>query len=476
MRRRNLGFSDISVSEVALGTQRWGGTDFNSPDEATCHQMLDIATAAGVNFVDTAEQYPIPGGRNNPEGYTERIIGSWLAKDPARRERLVIASKITGGGNVTPKNIEADLQGTLKRLGTDYLDVYLLHWPARYTPQANWGQSLEYNWLNGQYSRGGASFEQIAATMGKLVEQGKIRGWGSTHQLHSNSPVAAEAASSRARRRNIRLESMPSTHVCIPPVAVCNDNTYGLMGSTMAAKQLGVTPPCVMQNDYSLLNRRIEENGLSEASAPWNENVGFLGYNTLAGGVLTGKCERRRVLNSVPPCPSCGTVPNAHIARRPMPSPSTDLETPASTDDSNPITKLQNSMRPRGRMDEAGWGRTLYRYRSGPATEATRAYAAIAKEAGMSLTELSLRWCRSRRACTSVLLGQSSVAQLEEGLQYFSDEPCAQDEAGDFQEYLPGEVLWEIDRVHMRNRLPIFASTRVAKNWNGEGEIGENIP
>jgi aryl-alcohol dehydrogenase-like predicted oxidoreductase len=73
---------------------------------------------------------------------------------------------------------------------------------------------------------------------------------------------------------------------------VCNDNTYGLMGSIMAAKQLGVTPPCVMQNDYSLLNRRIEENGLSEASASWNENVGFLGYNTLAGGVLTGKCSR----------------------------------------------------------------------------------------------------------------------------------------------------------------------------------------
>ena len=127
-------------------------------------------------------------------------------------------------------------------------------------------------------------------------------------------------------------------------------------------------------------------------------------------------------------------------------------------------------------MDEAGWGRTLYRYRSGPATEATRAYAAIAKQAGMSLTELSLRWCRSRRACTSVLLGQSSIAQLEEGLRYFSDGPYAEDDEGNFQEYLPTEVLWEIDRVHMRNRLPIFASTRVGKGRIGEGEIGENIP
>ena len=118
--------------------------------------------------------------------------------------------------------------------------MYLLHWPARYTPQANWGQSLEYNFINGKYSPGGASFEQIAATMGKLVERGSIRGWG-----------------------------------------MCNDNTYGLMGSIMAARQLGVDPPCVMQNDYSLLNRRIEENGLSEASAKWNENIGFLACTPL---------------------------------------------------------------------------------------------------------------------------------------------------------------------------------------------------
>jgi aryl-alcohol dehydrogenase-like predicted oxidoreductase len=135
MLRRSLGSSGILVSELALGTQRWGSSDFNGPDEAACHQMLDLATANGVNLVDTAEQYPIPSDRQHPEGSTEQIIGSWLAKDKSRRKDLVIASKITGGRNVTPRNIEADLQGTLRRLGTDYLDVYLLHWPARYTPQ-----------------------------------------------------------------------------------------------------------------------------------------------------------------------------------------------------------------------------------------------------------------------------------------------------------------------------------------------------
>jgi len=390
MHQRSLGSSGILVSQLALGTQRWGSTDFNAPDEAACHQMLDIARANGVNFIDTAEQYPIPSDRQHPEGLTEQIIGSWLAKDKTRRKDLVIASKITGGRNVTPRNIEADLQGTLKRLGTDYLDIYLLHWPARYTPQANWGQSLEYNYQIGASSRQGASFEQIAGTMGKLVSDGVIRGWG-----------------------------------------MCNDNAYGLMGSIMAARLLGVTPPCVMQNDYSLINRRIEENGVSEASAPWNEDVGFMAYNTLAGGMLTGKY----------------------------------LDVPAAADDADRARALANAKQPRGRMDELGWGRTLYRYRSGPAQEATRAYAKLAMEAGMSLTELSLRWTRSRPACTSVLLGTSSVNQLKQDVKFFTDD-----------KELPADLLWEIDRIHMRNRLPIFASTRVGKDWYGEGEIGEPIP
>ena len=97
--------------------------------------------------------------------------------------------------------------------------------------------------MQGEVSQSGTtSFAEIAEAMGSLVQQGKIRGWG-----------------------------------------MCNDNAYGLMGSLGAARALGVEGPCVMQNDYSLINRRVEENGLSEASAPWNEDVGFMGYNALAG-------------------------------------------------------------------------------------------------------------------------------------------------------------------------------------------------
>lgn len=389
--QKRLGGGDIIVSEMGLGTQRWGSADFNAPDEAMCHKMMDRAILnSGINLIDTAEQYPIPSDFTRPEGNTERIIGSWLKKDPSRRSKVVIASKITGGQNVNARNIVADCEGSLGRLGTDYLDVYLLHWPARYTPQSNWGQSLEYNPNMELYSTGRASFEEIADAMSGLVKAGKIRGWG-----------------------------------------MCNDNAFGLTASAYAARGLGGTPPICMQNDYSIINRRIEENGLSEASSPVHENVGFMAYNALAGGVLTGKY----------------------------------LDMPAAVDSLNKADALKLLEQPRGRMDERGWGQTLYRYRSGPATEATRAYAQLAKANGLSLAELSLRWCRSRQAVTTTLLGHTSMAQLEEDLKFFqSTEP------------LPANLLWEIDRVHMRNRLPIFASTRVGADWFGEGQIGETIP
>jgi len=137
IRQKRLGGTDIIVSEMGLGTQRWGSADFNGPDEALCHQLLDRAVLrSGINLVDTAEQYPIPSDRGRPEGDTERIIGNWIKKEAGRRQKLVIASKITGGRNINRRTIEADLRGSLERLGTDYLDVYMLHWPARYRPQS----------------------------------------------------------------------------------------------------------------------------------------------------------------------------------------------------------------------------------------------------------------------------------------------------------------------------------------------------
>lgn len=398
MKRRRLGGSDILVSELGLGAQRWVSDDFNAPDEKECFALMDQAILkGGVNLIDTAEQYPIPSGQRAQEGDSELLIGKWLKQRNVSRDKVVISTKITGGRNVTPRNIKLDCEGSLKRLGTDYIDVYLLHWPQRYSPQSNWGQSLKYNVESDQggYWRGmggPTSFEDLCVAMEGLIQEGKIRGWG-----------------------------------------LCNDNAYGLTASTRTAKMLGVTPPCTLQGDFSLIDRKSEENGVAEAASPYNENVGFMAYNALAGGMLTGKY----------------------------------LDTPAAVDDlRNRDRAIKNMQQPRGRMDTRGWGGTLYRYRTDAAQDAISEYNAIAKANGMSLTELSLRWCRQRSLLSTTLVGHSNLQQLQNSMKYFQSN----------QKPLSEQIMWDIDVVHMRNRLPIFSSNRVGKDWLGEGEIGEPIP
>mmetsp|Transcript_39586 Transcript_39586/g.118829 ORF Transcript_39586/g.118829 Transcript_39586/m.118829 type:complete len:319 (+) Transcript_39586:509-1465(+) len=311
------------------------------------------------------------------------------------REKVVIASKITGGRNVTPKNIRRDCDGSLERFKTDYIDVYQLHWPQRYSPQANWGQSLKYNVENDRdpYWRqfgGPTSFEELCVAMEDLVQRGKIRSWG-----------------------------------------LCNDNAYGLTACTRTAKSLGTTPPCSIQGDFSILDRKSEENGVAEAASPFNENVGFMSYNALAGGMLTGKY----------------------------------MDVPAALDDSDRARAMKSIESPRGRHDTRGWGGTLYRYRTDAARAAIAEYAQIAKKYGMSLTELSLRWNRQRSLVTTTLVGHSNMRQLQESLKYFT-----------VKEPLSDQIMWDIDMVHMKNRLPLFSSNRVGRDWLGEGEIGEPIP
>lgn len=399
MKLRRLGSSDIYVSELGLGTQRWVSTDFNAPDEKMCFEFMDEAILRnGVNLLDTAEQYPIPSdGRSAKEGDCEKIIGKWMKDRKVDRSSVVIATKITGGRNVTPRNIKLDCDGSLQRLGTEYIDVYQLHWPQRYSPQSNWGQSLAYNLeneKNGYWrSNGGpTSFEELCVAMESLIQEGKIRGWG-----------------------------------------LCNDNAYGLTACTRTAKFLGTTPPCSIQGDFSLIDRKSEENGVAEAASPFNENVGFMSYNALAGGMLTGKY----------------------------------LQVPAALDDvvSNRDRATQSVQNPRGRMDTREWGGTLYRYRTDAAQEAIKDYNRVAEVNKMSLAELSLRWNRQRSMVTTTLLGHSNMKQLKDSLKFFT-----------VKEPLSADIMWEIDRIHMRNRLPIFSSIRTEKDWKGEGEIGETIP
>jgi hypothetical protein len=126
IRHRRLGGSDVLVSELGLGTQRWCSTDFNAPNEQDCFNFMDEAILKhGVNLIDTAEQYPIPSNpQRSPEGTTETVIGKWMKSRSIPRSDVIIATKITGGRNVTPQNLKKDCEGSLKRLGTDYIDVY----------------------------------------------------------------------------------------------------------------------------------------------------------------------------------------------------------------------------------------------------------------------------------------------------------------------------------------------------------------
>jgi aryl-alcohol dehydrogenase-like predicted oxidoreductase len=141
------------------------------------------------------------------------------------------------------------------------------------------------------------------------------------------------------------------------------------------------------------------------------------------------------------------------------------LDIPAAMDDLDRDRATSSIKQPRGRMDTRGWGGTLYRYRTEAAQEAIADYAELAKADGMSLTELSLRWTRQRDLITSTLVRHTSIDQLKESLEFFTK-----------KEPLSDQLMWEIDRIHMRNRLPLFSSSRVGKDWYGEGEIGEPIP
>lgn len=371
---RYLGSSGISVSPIALGTQRWVSDDFNAPDESACLDLLDIAFEHDVRTIDTAEQYPIPSSPTTPEGATEVTIGNWMKARSIDRSKMTLISKITGATNVTPRNIEKDLDGSLRRLQTSYLDVYMLHWPQRYQPQSNWGQSLQYR-RSGEYNRR-CSFEELVTTMDKMVKKGKIRGWGT-----------------------------------------CNDSSYGITKMSVLAEQMGATKPCAFQGDYSLLDRKSDENSVLEACSPFNEDIGFMAYNVLAGGMLTGK-----YMNRV----------NGQL---------------------------------RGRMDTRGWGGTLYRYQSPAAKAAISRYSELAKASGMSLGELSVRWGMQREGVSTLLLGQSNVEQLRETLAWAKR-----------GKQLGDDLMWEVDRIHMSHRNPIWANDQVPKEWGGSGLIGEPIP
>ena len=181
MKKNRLGASTLEVSEICLGSMTWG--EQNS--EAEGHAQIDWALAHGINFLDTAEMYPVPPAQKT-QGATEKILGSWLAKNKARRGSVVVASKIAGPGRrewirngenrVTCKTIPWAIEDSLKRLQTDYIDLYQIHWPERYVPSFG---AWQYD--PSKEREATPILEQIEG-MAAAIKAGKIRAYGLSNE------------------------------------------------------------------------------------------------------------------------------------------------------------------------------------------------------------------------------------------------------------------------------------------------------
>lgn len=241
--RRPLGRSDLIVPEVCLGTMTFG----EQTSEADAHAQLDYALAAGIDFIDTAEMYAVPP-RPETCGASESIVGRWLARQ--QRDKIVIATKVAGPSrnlhwirNGPPAmdraNIRAAIEGSLRRLQTDYVDLYQLHWPERNQPMFGQWQFQPAN------ERACTPIREQLDALAELVGEGKIR-----------------------------------------RIGLSNEHPWGLMQFLRLADELGLPHVVSTQNAYHLMNRSFET-GLAEVCH--REQVGLLAYSPLAFGHLSGK-------------------------------------------------------------------------------------------------------------------------------------------------------------------------------------------
>uniref|UniRef100_A0A383W131 NADP-dependent oxidoreductase domain-containing protein n=1 Tax=Tetradesmus obliquus TaxID=3088 RepID=A0A383W131_TETOB len=260
MKTKKLGSSDLEVPIVCMGTMTFG----EQSSEEESFAIMDYALSQGVNFLDTAELYPVPPTKEN-NARTERIIGNWM-QARGNRSQVIIATKVAGAmpgmdrsyivanradppldfetapqPNLTREQILTACDASLRRLQTTYIDLYQIHWPARYAPLFGGRQ------YHPDRERDAPSIEEQVAAMGELIQAGKVKYWG-----------------------------------------LSNETTFGVCQFCETAKRLGVPLPVSIQNDFSPM-LRVFEGDLAEACAPSNYNIGLLAYGVLAGGALSGK-------------------------------------------------------------------------------------------------------------------------------------------------------------------------------------------
>jgi len=321
-----LGRSDLRVTPICLGTMTFG-EQVNEPD---AHAILDRAVERGVNFIDTAEMYAVPA-REATCGATESIIGRWLGKRPGMRGRIVLATKVAGpsrgmpwireGRGMTAADIVASCEGSLRRLQTDVIDLYQIHWPERHVPACG---NLYYD--PAKEVSATPIQEQLEALAG-LVRAGKVR-----------------------------------------HVGLSNETPYGVHEFVRLAEQHGLPRVASVQNPYCLLNRSWE-NAMDESCH--RLGVSLLAYSPLGFGLLTGKFDRH-----APTDP--GAPQDARIAR-------------------------YESVR------KQRWGRP-------EALAGARRYNQLAREHGLTPTQLALAFCYRSWRVASTIIGVTTLAQLDENL------------------------------------------------------------
>lgn len=247
MQYRKLGRTDIEVSQYCLGSMTWGTQN----SEAEGHAQIDAALDAGINFIDTAEMYPTTPLSPETAGRTEEIIGTWVAANNGRRSDVILATKVVGegyqgirdGAAISPETIATAVENSLKRLQTDYIDLYQLHWPNR-----------------GSYH---------------------FRKW------HKFDPTAQDPA--RVQDDLLATLEALQKHVDagkIRAVGLSNESTWGTAQFLRLAEQHNLPRMVSTQNEYSLLCRHFD---LDFAELSHHEDVGLLSFSPLAAGILTGK-------------------------------------------------------------------------------------------------------------------------------------------------------------------------------------------
>src|SRR5450830_54885 len=354
MQYRQLGSSDLNVSAICLGTMTYG--DQNTELEA--HEQLDYALAQGINFIDTAEMYPVPPKAETCTR-TETMVGNWLKNQS--RDKSILGSKVAGprrnvswirGGpsSLDRTNFRAAIDGSLKRLQTDYIDIYQLHWPERNVP------------MFGQYQ-----FDPAGEFESGVFNEGYEKTWVSIHnQLETLAELVAEG--------KVRY------------IGLSNEQPWGVMEFLRLAKEYNLPKIASLQNSYSLMSRTMEL-GLSEII--YREKVGFLAYSPLAFGHLTAK----------------------YI--------------------DNPATQGRATL-------FTGYAQRYTKHNVAPAS---KAYAELARQHGLTPTQLALSFVYHRWLVTSTIIGATSMAQLKENI-------------GAWDVKLSAEVMQEIERLHLAMMNP----------------------